>query len=267
MIIWGKIIGAALGFTFYGSAGLVLGLVFGHIFDNGLASVLNTYTHTAQIRLVFFRTVFQTMGCIAKADGVVSEAEIRVARDIMLNNFQLTQAQMLAAIRFFNEGKQPDFNLDQALKNFRTTCVKKPDLRRYFLEMMVKAASADQILWPAILSKLQHICRRLNVPLSELDYLLRNYKFSAYSKKDKQQSRTSTHTATKSTPLDDAYHLLGVSAKDDIHIVKKAYRRLMSKYHPDKLVAKGLPDEMLNVAKEKTQKIAAAYDLIARSRK
>ena len=42
MILWGKIIGAALGFTFYGPPGLILGLVFGHIFDNGLGNVINT---------------------------------------------------------------------------------------------------------------------------------------------------------------------------------------------------------------------------------
>lgn len=267
MVIWGKIIGAALGFTFYGSAGFVLGLVFGHIFDNGLGSVLNTQGHTAQVRLVFFRTVFQTMGCIAKADGVVSEAEIRVARDIMLNDFHLTQAQMLAAIRFFNEGKQPDFDLDSALKKFRTVCVQKPALRQYFLEMMVKAASADQVLWPAMLSKLQHICRKLNVPLNQLDYLLRIYNFSAYSKKSGSKKRTYSNTTQTSTPLSEAYNLLGVSAKDDMRTIKKAYRRLMSKYHPDKLVAKGLPNEMLTVAKEKAQKITAAYDLVERSRK
>lgn len=267
MIMWGKIVGASLGFTFYGPAGLVLGLVFGHIFDNGLGSVLNTHSQTAQVRLVFFRTVFQTMGCIAKADGVVSEAEIRVARDIMLNDFQLTQAQMLAAIRFFNEGKQPDFDLDVALKKFRTICVQKPELRQYFLEMMVKAASADQVLWPAMLSKLQHICRKLNVPLNKLDYMLSIYNFAAYSNKSSNKRRTYTNTATNSTPLSEAYNLLGVSAKDDMQTIKKAYRRLMSKYHPDKLVAKGLPNEMLTVAKEKAQKITAAYDLVERSRK
>lgn len=46
--------------------------------------------------------------------------------------------------------------------------------------------------------------------------------------------------------------------------VKRAYRRLMNEHHPDKLVAKGLPPEMMEMAKEKAQQIQAAYDLICK---
>ena len=44
--------------------------------------------------------------------------------------------------------------------------------------------------------------------------------------------------------------------------IKRAYRRLLSQHHPDKLVAKGLPEEMMTIAKEKTQEIISAYELI-----
>ena len=66
--------------------------------------------------------------------------------------------------------------------------------------------------------------------------------------------------------LDDAYAVLNVSASSSDAEVKKAYRRLMSQHHPDKLVAKGLPEEMMELAKEKTQEIRAAYDVIKNSR-
>ena len=48
--------------------------------------------------------------------------------------------------------------------------------------------------------------------------------------------------------------------------LKKAYRRLMSQHHPDKLVAKGLPEQLIKDATEKTQQIKAAYELIRKSR-
>ena len=48
--------------------------------------------------------------------------------------------------------------------------------------------------------------------------------------------------------------------------LKKAYRRQMNQHHPDKLVAKGLPEEMIDIATEKTQAIKAAYDLIKQQR-
>ena len=48
--------------------------------------------------------------------------------------------------------------------------------------------------------------------------------------------------------------------------VKKAYRRLMNQHHPDKLVSKGLPEEMMKLANEKTQQIKEAYERIKKSR-
>jgi len=56
--------------------------------------------------------------------------------------------------------------------------------------------------------------------------------------------------------------VLGVTPQDSKADIKKAYRRLMSQHHPDKLVSKGLPEEMIKVATEKSQKIRDAYDLL-----
>ncbi len=72
--------------------------------------------------------------------------------------------------------------------------------------------------------------------------------------------------ATAKTSLEDAYRLLGVDESINDTDLKKAYRRLMSQHHPDKLVAKGLPEEMIQDATEKTQQIKAAYDLLRQSR-
>jgi DnaJ like chaperone protein len=48
--------------------------------------------------------------------------------------------------------------------------------------------------------------------------------------------------------------------------LKRAYRRLLAQHHPDKLVAKGLPDEMIKLANDKTQEIISAYELIKKHR-
>jgi DnaJ like chaperone protein len=64
-----------------------------------------------------------------------------------------------------------------------------------------------------------------------------------------------------------AYGVLGVTENATDAELKKAYRRLMSQHHPDKLVAKGLPEEMMRIAKEKTQEIQTAYDKVKKSRK
>ena len=72
--------------------------------------------------------------------------------------------------------------------------------------------------------------------------------------------------ANSSSALEDAYEIIGVNSSATDPEVKKAYRRLMSQNHPDKLIAKGLPEEMIEIATNKTQEIQKAYDLIADSR-
>lgn len=270
MIIWGKVIGAVIGFIIYGPVGVVLGLVFGQIFDNGLKTIMYAPGHSLDARAVFFRTVFQIMGYMAKANGIVSENEIKVARGIMLHDFKLNAAQMLLAIQYFNEGKQPGFNFVDALNKFKLSCGRYIDLRRFFLELQVKAAMADGILREEERGRLVFICTRLNLPLTELDYLLQTHGYSYYQQQYQQQYQQN-YSQSNSYPkqedeLSAAYKLLGVTKTDNTKTVKNAYRRLMSKYHPDKLVAKGLPPEMMTVAKEKTQQITVAYDLIMRSR-
>ncbi|OQX47943.1 MAG: molecular chaperone DjlA, partial [Candidatus Sedimenticola endophacoides] len=66
--------------------------------------------------------------------------------------------------------------------------------------------------------------------------------------------------------LDDAYAILNVSADATDAEVKRAYRRLLSQHHPDKLVAKGLPDEMMKVAAQKTHEIRQAYERVKEAR-
>ena len=72
-------------------------------------------------------------------------------------------------------------------------------------------------------------------------------------------------STSDSLTLTQAYKILGVSKGSSEAEIKKAYRRLMSQHHPDKLVSKGLPDEMVALATEKTQEIRKAYDTIKKS--
>ncbi len=277
MIIWGKVFGGLFGLVFYGPAGMILGIVLGHVFDKGLYKALHAPQHNASVRALYFKTVFQVMGYLAKADGVVSEREVQVARDIMLNDFRLDHRQMLMAIQYFNEGKQANFDIVSTLNKFKAHCGRYKDLPKFFLELMVKATVADQTLRESQRSRLVSICYSLGIQLSELEYQLAIYGYanrsSARNEGQYQSNRgynsySGTNSAARLDPqLAAAYNLLGVKPTDSVKTIKSAYRHLMSKYHPDKLVAKGLPPEMMDIAKEKTQQVVAAYAIIMRSRR
>ena len=115
--------------------------------------------------------------------------------------------------------------------------------------------------YPAERAILARICDRLGfdaATLAQVETLVQVELGGGY---DRDRVDTSGTGA-----LDDAYALLGLPASADDPEVKRAYRRLMSQHHPDKLVAKGLPEEMMRLATARTQEIKAAYERVKRAR-
>ena len=255
MAWWGKVIGGTLGYMLGGPLGAMLGVALGGNFDRGLGGLSDQYTSGAQERVqaAFFSATFSIMGHIAKADGKVTPDEVASARNIM-HQMQLNDEQLAAAKKLFNEGKKSEFPLDAILFQFKKECHRRRNLIQMFLEIQIAMAMADGQLHANEKQLIYHIGQQLGFAHSHIDQLFRFASGSAHSQQDK------THS------LDDAYAILGVKSSDSDADIKKAYRRLMNQHHPDKLVAKGLPEEMIKVATEKTQEIHKAYDLIKLNR-
>jgi DnaJ like chaperone protein len=140
-----------------------------------------------------------------------------------------------------------------------------------FLEIQIQEALADGSLDNKEEKLLLHICGQLRV--SPFDYERLKMRVQAQQRfyshgygYQHQDSYQQPHRREQSS-LRDAYEVLGLASSSGDDDVKKAYRRLMSQNHPDKLVAKGLPEEMMTLAKEKTQKITKAYETIQQARK
>lgn len=262
----GKTIGMILGFMLGGPIGLLIGLFLGHMVDQGLLqrwfnSASFTKAHQARVQKVFFDTTFLIMGYVAKSDGHVSENEIRAARKIM-NQMNLTEPMRREAIRLFNDGKAANFNWQSSMTQLKQACFFQPNLLRMFLEIQIQMAHADgQILSQRKRQVLQGICNQLGVA---------GFNFSQFEQRFRgEQNYQRSYQRPQTDPrqfLDDAYKVLGVSKDASDAEVKKAYRRLMSQHHPDKLMSKGLPPEMIKMATEKTQRIKSAYEQICKAR-
>lgn len=255
---WGKLIGGAFGFMIGGPLGALLGAALGHNFDRGLdrLTVNGESPHMRQHRIqgAFFTATFSVMGHVCKADGRVSHDEIRAARQVM-RRMELNQDQEKAAMALFNAGKQPDYPLDQVLQQLRAEIGHRLNLKRIFIEIQCMAAGADARVDPAERKILQHLCDVLGFSRQELDHLLRSV-----------AGHHADGEASAVTSMAAAYHILGVqSSATDVEI-KRAYRRLMNQHHPDKLVSKGLPEEMVKVATERTHQIRQAYEFIREGR-
>ncbi|MCW9014142.1 MAG: co-chaperone DjlA [Gammaproteobacteria bacterium] len=255
---WGKIIGGGFGFMLGGPLGALLGATFGHQFDRGISGLDLDVGDTQRTQAAFFTTSFSVMGYLAKADGQVTRDEIQMAENIMAQ-MNLSAEQRAAAIDLFNQGKQDDFPLADVLQQFKRECHRRRNLIQMFLEILIATAFADGKLHPEEHKALNHVSNSLGFSSAQLEQLIQMVMA--------QQQYAGAQQGTHKTSLKDAYTVLGVSSTATDAEVKKAYRRLMSQHHPDKLVAKGLPEEMLKLATEKTQEIKAAYDQIKRERK
>lgn len=269
----GKFIGGAFGFLMGGPLGAILGAAIGHQFDTGMTKMQN-FEETLhpgdrhRIQMAFFTATFSIMGHIAKADGRVSQAEIDLAKRVM-DQMGLSGEMRQTAISLFQQGKSSDFPLDAALDQFRSECHRRTNLLRMFIEIQIQEALADGFVGPEEEQLLLHICARLGISRFEYEGIKMQLQAQQrfYDRRYQYQTGGRAGAAQPASQLEDAYAVLGLkpSASDDE--VKKAYRRLISQHHPDKLVSKGLPEEMMTLAKEKTQKITKAYETVQQARK
>lgn len=264
----GKFIGGAFGFLLGGPLGAILGASVGHHFDLGLEGMGQDEALSPgdqhRVQMAFFTATFSVMGHIAKADGRVSPAEISLARQVM-NQMQLSGDMKETAINLFQQGKEHNFPLHDVLDQFKRECHRRTQLIRMFLEIQIQAALADGELNPVEDQLLINICNAIGIARFEYERI--KLQLQAQQRFYSRHSGESYHPAKPQNYLADAYAILGLDKNATTAEIKKAYRRLTSQHHPDKLVAKGLPEEMMTLAKEKTQKIRKAYETIMESRK
>jgi DnaJ like chaperone protein len=263
----GKVVGGLMGLIL-GPIWAVAGVLLGHQVDEHLdrqdAMPPPGPEELAAIGERFFRATFRVMGYLAKADGRVSEQEISAARAVMAE-LRLDSARVQQAIECFTAGKQQGFDLAAELTALTRSCGGRPDLVRVFVEIQVRAALSGNNLDGPVRPLLNRMAGRLGVSpfeLAQIEAVLRirggGFRYA--------------HAGVESTPspsekLDQAYKVLEAAPGDSDQEIVKAYRRQLSRHHPDKLKANGLPESMIEHAKQRTQQIIEAYELIRERRR
>ncbi|ATA19413.1 MAG: co-chaperone DjlA [Gibbsiella quercinecans] len=272
MQYWGKLLGVIVAiWSGAGFWGVVLGLIVGHMIDTARNNKRSRgfFADQQTRQSLFFRTTFQVMGHLTKSKGRVTEADIQMA-NLSMDRMQLHGEARAAAQQAFREGKQSDFPLRERLQQLRSICFGRFDLIRMFLEIQIQAAFADGSLHPNERQVLYVIAEELGISRAQFEQFLRmmegGQQFGGGYQQQGGYSQGGYQQASRGPTLEDACKVLGVNSTDDAATIKRAYRKLMSEHHPDKLVAKGLPPEMMEMAKQKAQEIQSAYDLIKREK-
>ncbi len=245
--VWGAAIGAILGYLLFEGAGF--GGRSGGAQGPGSPSISDE----------FFRTTFELMGHVAKSDGRVTEAEIDAARRLM-HELRLGPREIGIAIDCFRNGKSPAYDAELGVERLREACGQRHDLLRAFMELQLRAALAGNGMSPPARAILLRAAERLGMSGLEFAYV-------EASLRARQRTRgAGARSAPGAASLAEFYAELEVDPSIGDQELTKAYRRQMSRHHPDKLVANGLPESMAQVAKEKTQRIQEAYEAIRAAR-
>ena len=260
-MFYGKIIGGLIGLLVAGVFGMVVGVVVGHAFDRGLVASLKfgSPANIERIKASFFETTFVLSGYVAKADGRVSEQEIQQV-ELIFQQMDLSAEQRKRAIDSFREGAADGFQLEPVVSAFLQTCGPQKQLQQTLLLYLVSLAMADLTIEPGEQAALERIAVLMGFGATQLEQLLR------MARAQEQFHGKDSYEAQPGTSLEDAYTALGVTKDVSDREMKQAYRRRISENHPDKLIAKGVPEDMIKLATERTQEIQAAYEMIKQTR-
>lgn len=239
-----------------GASGLVIGGIVGYV----LASLARAAVRRRLLRLQadFLETTFSTMGALCKADGVVTREEIQVVERIFVQ-LQLSPEAKEVAKAAFNRGKLPDFDLDATVLGF-ARAAQGGVLAQLFLQLQLMAVAADGQVHPEERATLVRVARLLGFAESDLAQLEALLRAAA-------GGSVAPGAAAPAQRLEDAYAALGLTSEASESEVKRAYRKIMSENHPDRIAAKNLPESMRSIAEERAREINVAYDLIKNSRR
>ncbi|WP_257387301.1 co-chaperone DjlA [Tahibacter caeni] len=249
----GKAVGAVLGLVLVRHPlGALFGALVGHLFDIGLFAWQRTSPSSGHSS--FFDLLFAFAGAMAKADGRVSEREIAVVEQLM-QRMSLTVDQRREAIARFNDGKTPGFDVERTIRGLRAWCLGRRDHAYVLIDVVLDVVFADGA-GRERLQLMRRLCAALGVHEREVAVLaaMKGYAWDLY---DGGSARA---PPPRQSGGPDPYAVLGVERGADEREVKRAWRKLMSEHHPDKLG--DVPEALRERAEQRAREINTAYERI-----
>lgn len=239
----GSIFGGVIGLTLGGPLGAIAGAALGHALSERGAPVRRVGEHE-QAQAGFFISTFSMLAKMARADGRVTQEEIDLVTRFMRDELQLDAEAERYAIRIFRAAKDSPVPFEEFAGQFQDIFRHEPQMRAAMLELLVRLASADATIDEPERRHLRNAARIFDVSSESFEQLI----------------------AQQSTDFSHHYSVLGITEDASMDEIKRAYRKLVTEYHPDKVIAKGLPDEFVRFAERKFQEIQESYEKIREQR-
>ena len=250
MSIWGRIILPLGGFALGGPIGAILGAVAGHVYDrkNNDSSKNNSSLsgNSAAQQVAFTTAIIVLAAKMAKADGHVTRVEV----DAFKKLFNIPQEELKNVGHLFDEAKKNSDGFESYAEQIATMFAHEPVVLEELLGGLFYIARADGVLH-----------------YGEIDFLFQTAMILGFSEIQFERLKA-IHMGGDGLDQEtvNPYQVLGLERDVSDDMVKKTYRKLIRENHPDALIAKGMPQEFIDVANEKMAAINAAYDLVEKER-
>ena len=235
--VWGKIIGGAAGFAFGGPLGALLGAVAGHAVDRYRAREVDGDDEGGTRKIAFTIGVIALGAKMAKADGVVTRDEIAAFREV----FHVPEEEVRNVARVWDLARQSSDGFEIYAKQIADLFAPQAPVLEQLLGSLFHIARADGQVHEAERAYLREVAaifgfdetafQRLSAMWGDVD-------------------------------ADDPYAILGVKPTASDADIKSAHRAWIRSHHPDRLIAEGLPEELIEAATAKLADVNAAYDRI-----
>ena len=243
MSLFGGIVGGFVGFTLLGPIGALVGSVVGSRMSENRTRRRNPNNFDHQV--AFFAALFACFAKISKADGVVSKEEVRKIEEFISTKFNLDKEQRNFAINIFQKAKDENVSFEAYAKQLYSLLKQSPNSLLIFYELLFELAMADGELHPAEEKILKKVSNIFKLPLNTFKDLYEKYVSN----------------------IIDHYQILGVNKNMSFSEIRKVYLKKRKEFHPDMLISKGLPEELIEKAKIKFIEIQEAYEELEKKHK
>ena len=243
MSLFGGIVGGFVGFTLLGPIGALVGSVIGSRMSESRTSRRNPNNFDHQV--AFFAALFACFAKISKADGVVSKEEINKIEEFISKKFNLVKEQRNFAINIFQKAKDDNVSFEAYAAQLQSLLKQSPNSLLIFYELLFELAMADGELHPAEEKILKKVPNIFKLPNSLFEELYEKYVSN----------------------INDCYKILGVNSNMSFSEIRKVYLKKRKEFHPDMLISKGLPEELIEKAKSKFIEIQEAYEELEKKQK
>ena len=235
MSIWGSLLGGVIGFSFGGPFGALLGSFLGGKISRLSSSKKISGQQNAQE--VFALSLIILSAKLSKADGHVSKEELIAVKE----KLQIPDSEIDQVAQIFNKAKDESTGYEPYAKQIAEIFKVNINVLEEVINILFYIAEADG-----------HVSSDEEDMIANIAYIF------GLSQKQYQSIKESRKSSDKLNP----YIVLESQPTDDLQIIRKKYIKLSKEHHPDLLMSKGVPVEVINESKNKMRAINAAWDQV-----